>query len=400
MKKNLLSPAVVLASIVLSALACAKKAADIPTNNSPVITAIFPAAAHGGDTIIARGKNLPADVGAISVSINNKRAIIISLTPDSLKAVVPDLSGSGKLLLSVNGKEYPGPDFTYTYKVTVTTIAGTGNIGISNGPGQSASFYCPWGIAADKNGDLFIADTYNRLIRKIAAKDNTVSSYSIPVQPGGSNFYSPYNIAIDTATHNLYLTDFNEHVMRMDAAGNMSVIYIDSMPLAGIAVSPDGKSLYISNNTRGTIIKTTTDGKNAAVFTSGLTTPRNIIFDNKGSMFVAAYPASIYGISTTNGKAVAIATDPGFQGWEIAADTQGNFYLADHFANCIRKIDKSGVSSIIAGSGIAKDVDGMGLEAAFDGPQGLAIDAAGNLFVSTYNYTTKTGNKIRKVSFQ
>jgi len=42
-------------------------------------------------------------------------------------------------------------------------------------------------------------------------------------------------------------------------------------------------------------------------------------------------------------------------------------------------------------------MDGVGLLASFNGPQGLAIDADGNLYVSTYNYTTGAGNKIRKI---
>jgi DNA-binding beta-propeller fold protein YncE len=402
MKKNLLPGIAVLTAIILYTAACSKeqKAVNNPASAVPVITSVFPASARAGDTITARGTNLPVDISTINVTINNKKAAIISLTPDSLKAVVPAQAGSGRVVMDINGKSYEGPEFIYTPKVIVSTIAGTGSMGTTNGAGLFASFYCPWGIAADKNGDLFIADCYNRLIRKISAGDSTVSSYSIPVQPGGANFYSPYNIAIDIATHNVYVTDFNQHLMRMDASGNMSVIYIDSMPLAGIAVSPDGKNLYISNNTLGTITKTTIDGKDPNIFTTGLITPRNIIFDNKGNMFVAAYPASVYGISTLDGKATAVATDPAFQGWEIAADTSGNFYLADHFANCIRKIDKSGVSSIIAGSGIAADIDGIGLDAAFNGPQGLAIDGQGNLYVTTFNYTTNGGNKVRKVVFQ
>jgi DNA-binding beta-propeller fold protein YncE len=117
-------------------------------------------------------------------------------------------------------------------------------------------------------------------------------------------------------------------------------------------------------------------------------------------MFVAAYPASVYQISPTTGIASALATDPQFQGWEIAADTSGNFYLADHFSNRIRKIDKKGNVSTIAGNGTPADIDGIGLEASFNGPQGIAIDADGNLYITTYNYDTGGGNKVRKITFE
>ncbi|MEO8416949.1 MAG: IPT/TIG domain-containing protein [Ginsengibacter sp.] len=392
--------AICVAAFLLCIPACKKKFLDNNEgSNTPVITAISPSFAHGGDTLTARGKNLSVDISLIQLTINNKPAIVISATPDSIQAVVPLNAGSGQVVLNINGVAYNGPEFQYIRKVIVTTIAGTGNIGSGDGAGLSASFYCPWGITADLNGDLFVADSYNRLIRKVSAADNAVSTYTIPTVLNGKNFYSPYNIALDVATHNMYVTDFNSHVMRIDAAGNATVIYEDSMPLAGIAVSPDGKNLFIGNNTLGTITKTNIDGSGATVFTNGLITPRNIIFDNNKQMYVAAYPASVYAIDATGGATPA-ANDPSFQGWEIAKDTSGNFYLADHFSNVIRMIDNNGNFSVIAGSGAAEDVDGIGLQAAFNGPQGLAIDSHGNLYVTTFNYDTNGGNKIRKVSFE
>jgi hypothetical protein len=244
-----------------------------------------------------------------------------------------------------------------------------------------------------------VADSYNRLIRKIAATDYSVSSYTIPVLLGTDNFYSPYNITVDKVTNDIYMTDFNEHLMRRDAAGNMSVIYSAEMPLTGIAIAPDRKNLFISNNTKGTIMKTDMDGKNASVFTSGLITPRNIIFNSQGKMYVAAYPGPIYEIGNT-GTATIAAGQGGFKGWEIATDTLGNFFLADHFDNSIKMVDLSGKMFTIAGSGTAADIDGIGLEASFNGPMGITIDSKGNLFVTTYNFDTKGGNRVRKITIR
>jgi len=86
-----------------------------------------------------------------------------------------------------------------------------------------------------------------------------------------------------------------------------------------------------------------------------------------------------------------------FGGFEMGIDARGNIYQADHFTNTIKIIEKNGRSVTIAGSGKAADVDGIGLASSFNGPQGLAIDKHGNLFVSTFNYDTKQGNKIRKI---
>jgi hypothetical protein len=279
--------------VVINVIACSKKAGET-TAPPPVITAIFPAKAGGGDTITLKGKNLPGDVSSIKITLNKIALKVLRATTDSLQAEVPLLAGSGKITMTVGAKTYESPELVYDYDVIVTTVAGNGNTGSSDGAPEYATFNCPWGIAVDANDNLFVADSYNRLIRKIAATDYSVSSYTIPVLLGTSNFYSPYNITVDKVTNDIYMTDFNEHLMRRDAAGNMSVIYSAEMPLTGIAIAPDRKNLFISNNTKGTIIKTDMDGKNAAVFTSGLITPRNIIFNSQGKMFVAAYPGPIY----------------------------------------------------------------------------------------------------------
>lgn len=361
--------------------------------SKPVLTSIMPSSAGGGDTITAHGKNLFTDISKVKVSINKREARIIMATPDSIQAVVPENAGSGRVSVSIDGETYDGPEFEYDYKVIVTTIAGTGEVGHLQGPMASATFNCPWGIASDKKGNLYVADVYSRMIRKISLTDNTVANFEI----GNLNFASPYNIAIDHNTGNLFVTDFNKHVMKMDQSANMSVIYTAEMPLAGIAVSPDGSSLFIGNNTLGTITKTDINGLNPVLYVNNIVTPRNIFYDHKGKLWVACY-RFLYDI--TNGTANPAYTYGDFGGWEAIADTLGNFYLADHFQNCIHKIDKAGNIKRIAGSGLAADIDGIGLDASFNGPQGITIDATGNLYVTTYNYDTNEGNKVRKIEFK
>jgi uncharacterized protein YjiK len=63
-------------------------------------------------------------------------------------------------------------------------------------------------------------------------------------------------------------------------------------------------------------------------------------------------------------------------------------------------IEKNGRIVKIAGNGQSKDVDGIGLNASFDGPTGITIDREGNLYVTTYNFEKKTGNKIRKITIE
>jgi secreted PhoX family phosphatase len=60
-------------------------------------------------------------------------------------------------------------------------------------------------------------------------------------------------------------------------------------------------------------------------------------------------------------------------------------------------IEKGGRVFVLAGNGDPVDKDGTGLEASFNGPQGITRDSQGNLYVTTYNYDTKGGNKVRKI---
>ncbi|PVD53174.1 hypothetical protein DC498_04670 [Terrimonas sp.] len=362
--------------------------------NKPELTSVVPSSARGGDTITAFGKNLFTDISKVKVTINKKEARIITATPDSIQAVVPENAGSGRVSVSIGDETYEGPEFEYEYKVIVTTVAGTGTAGNKGGSAATATFNCPWGIVSDRNNNLFIADVYSRLIRKISLADSTVINYEI----GNLDFASPYNIAIDHNTGNLFVTDFNKHVMKMDQSANMSVIYTAEMPLAGIAVSPNGSSLFIGNNTLGTITKTDINGMNPVLYTDNIITPRNIFYDHTGKMWVACY-RFLYDI-TNSGTATPAYAYGDFGGWEAIPDTAGNFYLADHFKNCIHKIDKAGNITKIAGSGMAADIDGIGLEASFNGPQGITIDADGNLYVTTFNYDTNEGNKVRKIEFK
>jgi DNA-binding beta-propeller fold protein YncE len=374
---------------------CTKTEGPI-SNQEPVIVSIFPSAGRGGDTITVTGKHFLRDISQLMLLINNKPAEVVSATEEEIKGLVPAKAGHGKVSMRINGTTYEGPEFSYTYKVIVTTVAGTGLEGNADGPGEAASFKCPWGLVTNEGGDVFVADCYNRLIRKIDAVTQKVSTYPIPTYVSGGEFYSPYNIAYDRTKQNFYVTDFNKHLMRMDINGNMELIFEDEMPLTGVAVSPAGDHLFVSNNSTGTISKLDMDGKNKTIFTTGLVTPRNIVFDHGGRMFVTAFPGPVYEIDST-GNAHPATKSSAFSGWEMVVDRNGIFFLADHFNNCIRLVDKTGNSLIIAGNGQASDVDGIGLAASFDGPQGITIDDLGQIYVSTYNYDRGTGNKIRKI---
>jgi serine/threonine-protein kinase len=108
----------------------------------------------------------------------------------------------------------------------VTTLAGSGAAGMTNGIGTQATFFSPYGIAVDAAGNVFVGDTYNRLIRKITP-DGMVST----VAGGGTInsdtpgfFGGPFGIALD-ASGNLYVADFGlNQIRKVSTSGAVTVL--------------------------------------------------------------------------------------------------------------------------------------------------------------------------------
>ncbi len=98
-----------------------------------------------------------------------------------------------------------------------------------------------------------------------------------------------------------------------------------------------------------------------------------------------------YGYTGDGGKAdTATLHNP----YGVVTDGSGNIYFTDNTVNVIRKITKAtGIITTIAGNGLNGFVDGTGTSASFDGPQGIAIDAAGNLYVAD-----GVNQRIRKIA--
>ncbi len=104
-----------------------------------------------------------------------------------------------------------------------------------------------------------------------------------------------------------------------------------------------------------------------------------------------AVPATTYGQVTTlvaSGAGAPKLVNP----QAIATDGAGNVYVADYGNNLIRKITPAGVMTTLAGSGATAELDGTGVAAKFNGPDGIAYDGAGNLYVSDAG-----GHVIRKI---
>lgn len=201
----------------------------------------------------------------------------------------------------------------------VTTYAGRGSAGFSDGIGQTATFNGPTGLALDRSGNLFVADSGNFRIRKIA--------------PGG-----------EVTT----LAGSGRKGNNEGPAAEAEFVYP-----TGVAVDRSG-TFYVADRGAHRIKRITPFG--IVMIAAGTGEP-----------------------GTKNGTGVlAQFHDPA----SITLDDFDHIYIADTGSHTIRRIDQAGVVTTVAGSGVPGNRDGLREQAQFFAPTGIALDLEGNLFVA------------------
>lgn len=254
----------------------------------------------------------------------------------------------------------------------VSTFAGNGVPNFVNGPAATASFFGPAGVAVDSAGNVYVGDNSNHAIRKISAV-GVVSTLAGTGAHGFTNgpgttatFYYPQGVAVDSAG-NVYVADtFNNAIRKISAAGVVSTLagtgaagFVDgpaatasfSAP-AGVAVDSAG-NVYVADTANNAIRKISPLG-------------------------VVSTMAGTGAVGFVNGTA-ATASFSAPAG--VAVDSAGNAYVADTSNNAIRKISASGLVSTLAG-GTAGSVNGPAATASFFIPTGIAVDGTGNVYVT------------------
>lgn len=340
-----------------------------------------------------------------------------------------EFDGSGNLFVS-------GSDNTVrkiTPGLVVTLVAGAHNqSGMVDGIGTAARFSDPGGIGADLAGNVFVADRANHTIRKITPAGVVTTVAGIPSLPGSTNggggvwgfdqalFSGPTDVAVDSAG-NLYVADGDNNVLRkIEPNGTVTTV----AGLAGSFGSSDGtgssarfgapKSLCIAEN--GDLLVTDAYGLRK-VTTSGLVTTRasgpadfdyiaGVATDGDGNAYIAdIFNYVIHKVTPAGAISVLAGMKPstGLVNAEggaarfdhpndAATDSSGNIYVADARNNAVRKISPAGVVTTLAGGSFGS-ADGQGASAQFNSPEGLCLDAGGNVYVAdTLN------NTIRKIT--
>jgi sugar lactone lactonase YvrE len=337
----------------------------------------------------------------------------------------------------------------------ISTVAGNGTQGFGgdDSVAVSAKLNYPYGVAVDGSGNIYIADVFNRRIRKVSAFSgiiSTVAGNGTEAYGGdgsaatSANLSIPSGVSVD-GSGNIYIADsYNNRIRKVSASagiistvagngrtsfggdGNVATSAILSAP-GGVAVDGLG-NIYIVDTYNYRIRKVSAStgiistvagngtygygGDDSAATSAKLNSPSGVAVDGSGNIYIADYfnhrirrvAASTGIISTVAGNGTegyggdgSAATSAKLKGPSgVAVDGIGNIYIADTYNSRIRKITVStGIISTVAGNGTAAyGGDGSAATSAkLNSPSGVAVDGSGNIYIADAG-----NNRIRKVS--
>ncbi|HEY3755894.1 MAG TPA: SMP-30/gluconolactonase/LRE family protein [Opitutaceae bacterium] len=318
-----------------------------------------------------------ADTGNHEVKSVSGGGGSVSLTAGALGTI--GLADSGLLsssfnypygIAAANGNVYVADSGNNVIRVIgstgVSTLAGSGVAGSANGTGTAASFNNPSDVAVDSQGNVFVADTGNSLIRMITPSGVVSTVAGIAGTTGSNNgpdatatFNQPQGLAVD-GSDNIYVADTGNSVIRM------------------ITHQTGMVSTYA-----GTVGQTgSANGSSGATFNR----PTGVALDSSGDLYVAdfsnntirqisgGYTSTVAGTAGVVGDKDAEGGGASFnQPYKVAVDSNGLIYVADTGNHAIRVINKSNSSSVTTVSGT---------NSRFYYPQGIAVDSNGTIYVA------------------
>ena len=278
-----------------------------------------------------------------------------------------------------------------TFGGTITTIAGTGQAGFSgdDGPALRASLSA-WApaTAVDRDGNVYIADTSNRRVRQIAP-DGIIRTVAGNGQPGSTGDGGPPASASMGPT-----------ALAFDTAGSL---YIGDGARVRV-VSPEGIIAPYAGN-----VESGYAGDGGPARSALLGQVRCLAFDNAGNLYIGdsnwvvrkVTPEGI--ISTVAGNGTPTFSGDGGPATRaslqlplgLAADQDGNLFVADGSSYRLRKVASSQTITTVAGNGAFRRSGdgGPAVSATLNLPTSVALDAAGNIYVVEIS-----GNRVRKIT--
>ena len=257
-------------------------------------------------------------------------------------------------------------------RIMVSTIAGTGEFEYADGPALQAKFLRPWDVAVLPDGGLLVTDIADRRVRLI--RQGQVTSFAgngefgiVNGKGAGAKFKEVSMLATDRIGNGYVLDGSHAQIRQVSRNADVSAFAgtgefgFQDGPIAlarlnqswGILAEPDGSILF-ADTYNHRIRRVTNTGQVITVAGSG----------------IGGYAEGPGNVARFN------------RPYGIARDAAGNIYVCDARNYCIRKIQADGTVSTVAGSGIEGRVDGKGPFAQFTRPYDMVIDSRGNLYIT------------------
>ncbi|GAB3940270.1 hypothetical protein GCM10028805_01770 [Spirosoma harenae] len=278
----------------------------------------------------------------------------------------------------------------------ITTIAGTGVNGYSGdgGPATEAQLRHPRGVGLDSTGNLYIVDQYNSRIRRV----DTNNSITTIAGDGTPDFISPWPYISSASI-------YNSNGMAVTKAGTMYVPVSNSNCV--LKITPEGIITIVA----GTTASAGYSGDGGPAINAKLNFPVSVALDEAENLYIvdqsnnrirkvdaAGIITTVVGNGSTGygGENIVAANAPLNTPYEVAFDSNGSMYITESYYSRVRKVDRNGIMTTVAGSGTPgfSGDGGVATNARLSGPNGIVIDAAGNLYIAD------VGNKrVRKVTY-
>ena len=266
----------------------------------------------------------------------------------------------------------------------ITTVAGGGTDGLGDGgPATEASIHRPHGVAVDRLGNIFIADTRNSRVRMVDGATGIITTVAGSRTSGfggdgglatSARLGSPHDVFADGES-NLYIPETGNHrVRRVDAA--------------------TGVITTVAGNGSGGF-----SGDGGPATSASLQGPHSLQADAAGNLFIAdTLNARVRRVDATSGVITTVAgggtgglgdggpaTSARIAPHGVAPDPEGNLLIADRDNHRVRRVDAAtGVITTFAGNGdrAYSGDGGPATEASLHDPQGVAVDPQGNVFIA------------------
>lgn len=426
-------------TIIAIFLSCKKTNTPEPTPIPPVVivpattTGISANSGAKGATITITGTGFLADVLQMKVLVNGVSAQLLSGTTTTITFLIPTFSPAPttaiQIVVQKSGVQIgTGFGFTYLYTQVLKSLT-NGSIGFLDGPFGTAKMEEIKGITIDSSGNVYSAQFTNPRVRKFGvdgqvttmAGNGTVGSTD---GNGAAALLIQHDYITSDLVGNIYVAQSNGIIRKIDPSKNVTTIGDANGPLQGIRLSKTGMLYFHTGNKVGKMPVTggtptwITISAGFGDVDGSLTTAKFFLY---GGLDISEDEKMIYVSDNYNGlnsgnkvklinlntnTITTIAGKTGLSGGDGAAlnvgfkimgdlllDNTGGLYITDIFNNAVKYLKNGQVTTIVGGT--SGDVDGPLSQARLNYPIGLAINKYGEIFISN---TISTNPKLKKIT--